>query len=275
MSDSKDYPLGYTLEEARRLADQGALLQDLTEEALRRAGLQHGMRVLDLGSGVGDVALLAARIVGAEGAVVGIERAASSVETARRRAGSLGVANIRFEQGDLLAYEPTATFDALIGRFVLLYLPDPTATLRRLSRHLRPGGIVAFQEYDMPQFAAAPPSALFTQVRRWILEAFSAAGAELEMGTKLYATFLRAGLPHPHMIAAAPVGCGPDSPAYEYVARVLRSLLPLVERAAIASLAQIDIDTLAERLRADAVAGERVVFLPRLVSAWTRSAQVP
>ena len=74
LSESQDYPLGYSEREARRLADQGALLEELTADVLRRAGLRQGMRVLDLGCGVGDVSFLAARMVGAGGAVLGIDK---------------------------------------------------------------------------------------------------------------------------------------------------------------------------------------------------------
>jgi SAM-dependent methyltransferase len=87
---------------------------------------------------------------------VGIQRA--------RSAGSGRVANIRFEEGDPLGYEPTATFDALIRRFVLLYFPGPAATLRGLSRLLRPGGLLAFQEHDMP--SSRPSSALYNSSAR-------------------------------------------------------------------------------------------------------------
>jgi hypothetical protein len=64
----RDYPLGHSENEARRLADQATLFEDLTEDVLRRAGLRPGMGVLDLGCGVGDVSLLAARMVGGRGA---------------------------------------------------------------------------------------------------------------------------------------------------------------------------------------------------------------
>ena len=273
MSDSPDYPLGYSEQEARRLADQGALLEDLTAEMLRRAGLEPGMQVLDIGCGVGDVSLLAAKLVGSRGAVLGIDRAASSVETARRRLASLRVPNARFEQADLATFESGQQFDAIVGRLVMLYLPEPAAVLRRLARHLRSGGIVALQEFDMSQTSQVPPAELFLQVRRWILEGFTAGGAELDMGTRLYTTFLRAGLPPPTMNAATLVVCGPTLLGYEYMARVLRSLLPVIERRGTANVAQIDIDTLAERLRDDAVAHQRVSFLPRMVGAWTRLAQ--
>ena len=270
MSESRDYPLGYSEQEARRLSDQGALLEGLTEDVLQRAGLAHGMRVLDIGCGVGDVSLLAARIVGKGGSVLGIDRASSSVETARRRVASLGVTNVRFAEADVATFETDQNFDAIVGRLVLLYLPDPATVLRRLSRHLRPGGIVAFQEYDMSELSQAPPAELFMKTRRWILDAFTASGAALDMGTKLYTTFLQAGLPAPSMAAATSVACGPTASGYESMVRVLRSLLPLIERRGLADVSEIDIDTLAARLRDDAVANARVAFLPRLVGAWAQ-----
>jgi hypothetical protein len=49
-----------------------------------------------------------------------------------------------------------------------------------------------------------------------------------------------------------------------------RSLLPLIERSGIANIAEIGINTLAERLREDAVANDRVIFLSRVVGAWAR-----
>jgi 2-polyprenyl-3-methyl-5-hydroxy-6-metoxy-1,4-benzoquinol methylase len=269
MTDEDGYPLGYSEQEARRLTEQAALLEELTAAVFQRAGVREGMTVLDLGCGVGDVTLLTARLVGPQGAVLGVDRAASSIQTARRRASALGVGNVRFEQGDLASFDARQSFDALLGRLVLLYLDDPAETLRRLSRHLRPGGTIVFQEFDMSMTSQVPAGELFLKVRAWLLAAFAAAGAQLDMGTKLYTTFLRAGLPPPQMTATTPVACGPATRGYEYVTGVLRSLMPLIERTGIATAAEIDIESLAERLRVDAVAHERVMFLPRVVGAWT------
>jgi SAM-dependent methyltransferase len=202
--------------------------------------------------------------------VVGIDRASPSVQTARQRATAAGAMSVHFEETELETFVAAQKFDAVIGRLVLMYLPDPAAVLQRLRHCLRQGGIMAFQEIDISQVSQAPASALLGSVMGWINAAFRAGGAELDMGSKLLATFLRAGVPRPTMIAAARVESGPQSPAYEYLTGVLRSLLPIIERGGIATAEQIGIETLADRLRHDAVANERVTFLPRLVSAWSR-----
>ena len=115
-----------------------------------------------------------------------------------------------------------------------------------------------------------PPSALFAEVYSWIFGAFSAAGAERDMGAKLLPTFLSANLPRPEMIAVTPVQSGPHSAYYEFLSDMVVSMLPIIERAGIASATDIDITTLADRLRQDAIDNERVIFAQRVVSAWTR-----
>jgi SAM-dependent methyltransferase len=269
MSDALDYPLGYSDNEARRLQNQAALIEDLLEYTLVRAGLSMGMRVLDLGCGVGDVSFLAGRMVGPTGSVLGVDRAAASLATARARAAESGIQNVAFEEATLESFETTETFDAIIGRFVLLYLREPAALLNRLSKYLRPGGIVAMQETDMTPASQFPPSELFATVIRWILGAYAAAGVERDMGAILLRTFLSAGLPRPDMLAMTPVSSGPDSPYYEFLTQLVRSMAPAIERAGLATLAEMDIATLTERLRHDAVSNERVLFPQRLVSAWT------
>jgi SAM-dependent methyltransferase len=266
MSESDSYPLGYSEDEAGRLANQGAFLEDLTADVLRRAGIESGMEVLDLGCGVGDVSVLAATMVGEFGAVLGIDRAASSVETARRRAAALGMRNVRFETAELDAFDSAERFDAIIGRFVLLYQPDPIAVLRRLRNLLKANGIIAFQEMDMETASQVPTSETFTSVLSWILGGFKAGGAELNMGSKLLGAFLNAGLPRPTMIAASRAESGPDSKVYAILAQIVQSLLPLVERTGVTTAEEAETGTLADRLRQDAVANESVTF----VGAWSR-----
>ena len=69
---------------------KGRLLHDLTEDVLRRAGIGPGVRVLDIGCGVGDVSLLAGKLVGPTGLVLGVDRSADSIDIAQRRATEAG-----------------------------------------------------------------------------------------------------------------------------------------------------------------------------------------
>jgi len=164
-------------------------------------------------------------------------------------------------------------FDAVIGRLVLLYQPDPIAILRRFRNFLNPNGIIAFQEMDLETGSQVPTSETFTRVHSWILGGFKAAGTELNMGSKLLPAFLNAGLPRPAMIATSRVESGPNGPHYAILAQLVQSLLPLLERTGAATVEEVAIDTLDDRLRQDAVANESVTFLPRLVGAWSQLPQ--
>lgn len=271
-ADTRAYALGNSESEFRRLEAQGALLRDLTEDTLRRAGITPGMRVLDVGCGVGDVSLLAAELVGPSGTVFGVDRSAEAVDTARRRTAAYGLnTRIRFVAADIDVFSPDEQFDAVIGRLILLYMPEPAATLRRLCSYLRPGGIVAFQEMVMPLARSCPDGALYRQCADWITATFERAGVETDMGSKLFATFLTAGLPEPQMIVAGRAGGGAQSPLYDYVAGAIRSLLPMMERVGVATAAEVAVDTLAERLRAEAVQHNACLMAPPFIGAWTRT----
>src|SRR5271156_970966 len=141
-----DYALGYTNSEHERLIRQAARIALYTERLFREAGIGPGQRVLDLGSGVGDVSILLARIVGSSGEVVGIERDAHSIARANARVGEAGLRNVSFTQSDANKIASDQPFDAAVGRFILMFLPDPASVLRSLTQLVRPGGVLVFQE---------------------------------------------------------------------------------------------------------------------------------
>jgi SAM-dependent methyltransferase len=268
-ADTRPYALGYTEGEFKRLELQGALICDLTEDVLRCAGIGPGMRVLDIGCGVGDVSLLTGRLVGPTGRVLGVDRSAKAVGIAERRAIEAGQCYwTRFTTGELDTFSLDETFDAVIGRLILMYLPDPAATLRRLAGFVRPGGIIAFQEMAMPLARSVPESPLFSRCRGWIIDTIERAGFEIDMGGKLPRVFASAGLPAPQMNSTGLAGSGPDSPIYDYIAGTVSSLLPMAETLGTATAAETGVDTLAERLRNEAVEQQTCIMLPPFVGAW-------
>jgi len=126
MTDSTDstYLLGETNAEHERLIRQANIFGPFTERLFRDAGIGTGQRVLDIGSGVGDVALLAARLVGPSGTAIGVERDPDAVATASSRASVTGLANVRFIQGEIGSVTISEPFDAVVGRFIIEFLPD-------------------------------------------------------------------------------------------------------------------------------------------------------
>src|SRR5260370_15611567 len=111
------------------------------------------MRVVDLGSGAGDVCMLLAEMVGLGGTVIGLDLDKDAILHARARAAAAGLANITFVHSDFAHYVPDAPPDAIVGRLVLMYQADPAAALAKLTTYLRPGGVVAFIE---PWFQSPP-----------------------------------------------------------------------------------------------------------------------
>lgn len=275
MADNeRTYTMGRSKEETERLIQQSGLYEDITGRLLRDAGLFTGMKVLDIGSGAGDVAFAAAELVGSEGEVLGVDMNPEILETARTRAQATGLANVQFVAGDAQVLDLPNDFDALIGRLVLMYLPDPVATLKQLATHLRPGGIIAFQEVEFSAYSAVanPETPMMNQLAEWGVEVFRRSGARVSMGLDLYATFVDAGLPEPSLQYSAPLG-GPETwIGYQFIANAFRSILPLLERFEIATAEDIDLDTLAQRLRAEVVASKRPLMLPPHITAW---AQLP
>jgi hypothetical protein len=169
---------------------------------------------------------------------------------------------------DLADFRLNEPVDALVGRLILMYLADPVEVLRRLAEQVRPGGLIVFQEMDVSSRPPVPTSPLYIACRDWIQETFRRARLELDMGSKLYSTFRRAGLRGPQMLLGACVEVGPDSAGYEFLAQTVRSVLPLMERFGVVSADVVGIDTLASRLRDEVLTMECVIQFPSLIGAW-------
>ena len=269
---SEGYALGRSEAETARLIAQHQLFGHLTREFFVAAGITKGMKVLDVGSGAGDVSLTLAQLVGPQGIVIGVDNNADILDIARRRAETSGWLNVEFRHGDIHELDVGDDFAAVVGRWVLMYVPDPPQLLRILAGHLRPGGILAFQESDLRDPPRPyPPVPLHDQVVKWTTPPPGAPGPDIEMGPQLFQTYLAAGLSAPQLRLDAAIGGGPDWPGYAYLAGTVRSLLPFLEQIGAVTAAEVDIDTLEDRLRDEVVAVNGVQILPSLIGAWTRT----
>jgi ubiquinone/menaquinone biosynthesis C-methylase UbiE len=266
-----DYALGNTDAEHERLIWQAARVAPITERLFREAGIGPGQRVLDIGSGVGDVAMLAARLVGPSGEVVGIERDPKSIAKARARVAAARLHNVSFSQSDVGEIPDGEPFDAAVGRFILMWLPNPVVTLRSLARLVRPGGVVAFHEPSwVPLLALLAPLPLWSATASIIHQTLLRTGANPEMGPGLYQKFLEAGLPAPAMRMEMPLGKEPDLAQWFY--DIICTLRPQIQQLHLPIESLGTLDTLVDRMQAEVTGSKSVASWFAAVAAWSRKA---
>jgi SAM-dependent methyltransferase len=245
------YVMGATEHERRRLALQGSILNPLTDHFLRLAGLSVGMRVLDLGCGIGDVSLIAARIVGPRGSVTGLDPDGAALDIAQARAKEENLSQVNFEQ----------------ARHVLIHSADPLGWIQKIKRLLRIGGIAGFQEYDVSYFPPIEPELpLFTELQEYLVELFQQAVTYPDVGPRLYHWMQAAELSNTRSKAECLMSGGPESPYYEWFAETIRSVAPRMEVLGIISAAELDLETLAVRLSEEAVSRAGCLTTPLIVS---------
>jgi SAM-dependent methyltransferase len=150
------------------------------------AALQPGETVLDLGSGAGFDAFLAARAVGPDGHVIGVDMTPAMVSKARSTAERAGYDNVEFRLGEI-EHLPVAdgTVDVIISNCVINLSPDKAAVFREAHRVLRPGGRVAISDVVA---SAELPAELATD-----MSLYSGCMAGASLVPDLRATLLEAG----------------------------------------------------------------------------------
>ena len=271
-SDTDPYVLGVADHEQQRLILQSDAYEPATEEALRHAGVGPGMDVLDVATGPGGVALIAARLVGARGRVTAVDRSPQMVTLAGRRvaAAGYGTDRVRVEQADLTAWTPPQTYDAVVGRLILMHLEDPVGVLRRLAAAVRPGGVLVMADFLMSASRQQPAGPLFTAGIQRILDAFQAVGRPTDFGLELPGVYRAAGLPTPQMTVGGVVEYGADAFVYALLTEVTKTLLPVMERTGVVHPGMVDVGRLESDLRAEAAALDATAMPPLLVTAWSR-----
>lgn len=268
---SAPYALGHSDDELARLATQARLIDPITRRFFAEAGIAPGMRVLDVGSGAGDVALLVAGFVGKSGQVLGVDRASVAVDAANVRVRAAGLPNVSFQVGDPAEMTFDRPFDAIVGRYVLMFQGDPVQMLRKLVAHLRPGGIVLFHEPDWDGVRSFPSVPTYDRCCAWLVQTLRLSGADPRLGAKLYSTFIAAGLSAPAIRLESVIAGGVNgSDQVHFKTDLARTLMPEMERLGVATQDEVQPSTLAERVQAEMAATQSIIVGRAEIGAWSR-----
>jgi SAM-dependent methyltransferase len=198
----------YVLATGESAAYRLRILHDLygpgTRRVLLDAGLRPGMRVADLGCGVGMVTGWLAELVGPRGHVVGIDASGAQLAQARERL-TVRVPNTSFVESSATATDlPPESFDLVYCRFLLLHLPEPELALREMRALLKPNGILVCEEGDLTSAGSEPPSVLGA-----FADLFGRLGPECgldyTLGRRLFHLVKAAGFPAPEISFNQPV----------------------------------------------------------------------
>ena len=263
------YVLGHSDAELRRLETQARIKDPITRRFLVAAGVGPGMRVLDVGSGAGDVALLLAELVGESGVVIGLDRSAVGVACARAKVAERGVPNVSFVVGGAGEVSFEEPFDAVVGRYVLQFQADPAAMIAVLAAHAKPGAPIVFHELDWSGTGSVPSAPTYDQVCRWCVAALEQSGANAHMGLALAAAFTAAGLPEPELRLAALIAAPEHARGnLELMRNIARTLGPAMAEHGIAQPAELDADTLVGRMHSEVLANGSVVTGHLEIGAW-------
>lgn len=266
-----DYILGNSAAETDRLVAQAAIIQPITQRLLNEAGLKPGMRVLDVGSGAGDVALLASKMVGPKGSVIGIDHNASVIAHARARAQTAGNHNIEFREHSLTSFSDTSGFDLVVGRYVVVHQENPTVFLRLAGSLVRPGGALAFHEPSLlPGQFSSPPVELYENIFNAMMRIFPVVAPHYDAPCRFLTYFHEAGLPQPSLFSETPVGGGAHSPIYALVADTFQSVRPLIEKHRLWPHGAMPGDNVERDLRAACVSLRSQVRLNHQICAWVK-----
>jgi ubiquinone/menaquinone biosynthesis C-methylase UbiE len=268
---ASDYVMGHDDRERRRLSLQASVINPLSEQLLKRAGVSAGMRVLDIGCGVGELSMIAARLVGRSGRVTGIDIDEGALALAAARAREERLPPIEFLHGSVSAFRTDMSFDAVIGRHILIHMPDPSAVLRLAHSLLHAGGVALFHEYDFSVVHRPFPPAPVCERVFEIFREFFGTMTHGNIGTRLFHLFTEAGFPSPQCVVESPMDGGADSPFYDWIAESFRSILPRAEAAGVVRPDEVAaVDSLVARLKEEAVSQRGCVIGPAMIGCFGR-----
>ncbi|WNJ19506.1 methyltransferase domain-containing protein [Pontibacter sp. G13] len=165
-------------------------MSDITQDFFREIGISKGMTVLDVGCGRGVTTEMLAEIVGSEGKVVGLDSNPRALNAALMQAKAKNLHHIEYLASDLMDVKlGDRKFDAIVGRRVLKYVSNPRQAIEQLANHLKPNGIMGFQEHDSTSVIDKENMPLHHEVNSWFWKLVESNGGNPTIGKEIWSIF--------------------------------------------------------------------------------------
>ncbi len=238
-----------------------------TEAFLRRAGIRPGLRVADIGCGVGVVSAWIGEQIGRDGELVGVDISEAQVEQATRLAQERGIGHARFHTASADATGlPADRFDLVFCRFVLMHMERPEDGIREMRRILKPGGVLAVEDGDFTAPYCFPPIPAFNRAFELYRAVGEARGQRFQIGRELYRLVLEAGFREPEVTLAQPAFVRGD--AKRLPEWTLSECAPVLIEAGLTT--QEEIDRLTAELQSYAEDESTFIAMARMTQVWAR-----
>jgi ubiquinone/menaquinone biosynthesis C-methylase UbiE len=270
-TQQRKYVLGNAPEELTRLDRQAEAIGRASRLLLQSAGISSGMRVLDLGTGLGHLARMVGEMVGPDGAVVGIDRSREAIAVARERTQQIGAAHVSFAEADVAGWRASEPFDAVVERLVLFHMADAAAVVRHHRQNLRADGLFVAIDFDIGACRTEPRLRFMEDIIGWVSDAFRAAGASPCIGARLALILEEAGLQNVTTLGIQAYVPPHSRAGAILLAGVVRSLSTAIVQHRIATEEQLDLPTLEDRIADELRQADAVMLPPTVVGAWGRS----
>lgn len=224
MSRSYRYLLGDSSREERRLRAQARLWDPTAHALFDRLGVRRGWKVLEVGPGAGSLHLELRRRVA--GPIDAIELSSVFAERLRRACARDGRGAGRIWNCALLDADlPRASYDLVFARWVFLFLPDPAGHLRKLARALKPGGLLAIEDYHRRTLSMSPTPADWDAFLAADRAFFATQGGDASIADRLPDLYRRAGLEVVESVPTVKTGA-PGSPVWDWLSSYFLGVLP-------------------------------------------------
>ena len=192
--NEKDYLLGVNDYELNRLEFQHNVWKEVTDSFLDKLNIQRGWKVLDAGSGPGFVSFDIRELIGDEGGITALEPSQMYLDHFKRFADKSGWKNAKAINGTVETTSlPENYFDLIFSRWVIGFVPDPELFISKLARSLKPGGIIAIEDYAFHGLNLYPRGGDYEKLPPYVMEYWKSTGGDLRIAERIPAMFKKLG----------------------------------------------------------------------------------